>query len=291
MQIFNRSKPRNVLFLMPVNLKGDKQSRSKVRMLYCDCDGKVYASNIKRSVYEIARTDASVMESTHRYFATVGLETSPGDFLPAVVEIDHRELWALEHISKHALKNGRVPDILKKHIQPIIKLGETRREAVISAYGKRRVKDSAVTTPKVLNRLPYYRERDMEISVPIYKAAPRYPLIVLKSLPDRNGTKNQQSLLVLDSDGDLTVTEVPAKLVKNMEKKLAKQNAEKNRTVCAVIYQRLKGRTIDYMTISQQQQKALDTITEYYEATGDRKRPVPDMVMTVITRAGKWATP
>ena len=291
MQIFNRSKPRNVLFLMPVQLKGDRQSRSKVRMLYCDGEGRVYASNIKRSVFEGAHADAAVMKNNLRYFATVGLETSPGDFLPAIVEIDHQELWALEHISKHALKNGTLPDILKKHIPPIIRLGEAQREIVTSVYGKRKVKTPSETTPKVLDRLPYYREHDMEISVPIYKAEPRYPLIVLKSLPDKNGAKNQRSLLVLDSDGDLTVNEVPARLIKDMVKKLARQNDGENRRVCAVIYQRPKGKILEYMTISEQQQKALSTITKYFEETGSGKQPVSATVMTVINRAGKLVSP
>ena len=89
----------------------------------------------------------------------------------------------------------------------------------------------------------------------------------------------------------LTVTAVPAKLVKDMGKKLAKQNTAKNPRVCAVIYQRPKGRIIEYMTISQQQQKALDMIMKYFEQTGSGKQPVSATVMTVITRAGKWATP
>jgi hypothetical protein len=290
MQIFGRDKPKNVLFLMPVHVKNDRLSRSKINMLYCDSDGKVYASAIKRSVYDIARADAATMENQKRYYATVGLETSPGDFLPAVVEINHKEFWALEHITEHALKNGNLPDILKKHVRPIIKLGETCRESVISTYGKRRINLQPETTPRVLERLPYYREHDMEISMPIYKAKLRYPLIFLKRLPAKKAEKNIRNLLILDSDGDLTAIKVPARPVNAMEKKLAKQKIDGKYRLCAVIHQRPKGRKIEYMTISQEQQKALDAVTKCYEETGSGKQPISAMAMAVINRAGKYAT-
>ncbi len=290
MQIFGRDKPKNVLFLMPVNVKKDRPSRSKINMLYCDGDGNVYASPIKRSVYNIARSDAAAMKNKHRYYATVGLEMSPGDFLPAVVEINHKELWALEHITQHALKNGNLPDILKKHVRPIIKLGETCRESVVLAYGKRRINLQPETTPKVLERLPYYREYDMEISMPIYKAKLSYPLVFMKRLPDKKTEKNLRNLLVLDSDGDLTAIKVPSRLVNSMEKKLTKQKTNGKSRLCAVIYQHRKGRKIEYMKISQEQHKALDTVTKCYEETGNEKQTIPATAMAVINRAGKYMT-
>jgi len=291
MQIFNRSKPRDVLFLMPVRLKDEKPTSTKVRMLYCDAEGKVYASQVSRSVYETARASTIEMQNRRRSFATVGIETTPGDFLPAVVEINEKELWAVEHISQHAIKTGRLPDILKRYLKSIINSGAVHRNAVISDFKTNKIKTGTCGTPKVLNRLPYYRERDMELSMPIFKAEHSYPLIILKFLPNKNGGKSQRNLLVLDSDGDLAVIKVPTGLVSGVEKKLAENNTGKNRNFCAVIFRQPRGRTVDYMTINQAQKKALETITRYYEETGDGKQTVPAVIRTVISIAGKRAIP
>ena len=290
MQIFGRSKPRDVLFLMPVRLNREKPHKSKIRMLYCDAAGKIYASMVRSSTYDIARVNAERITRSHRSFATVGLEISPGNFVPATVEISSKELWALEHITEHAVKNGRLPDLLKKYIEPIIELGKAGREAVISEYTKRKPMALSGTTPKVLNRLPYYREGDIEISMPIYKAEHSYPLVILKRLPNRNGDKNSRNMLILDNDGDLAIIKVLAGLVTNMEKKLAEQSTKKNRNVCAVISQNPKGMSIDYITVSQQQKRALDTLTRYFEETGNGKRPISASARTVLSRAKDKAT-
>ena len=55
MRIFRRNQPKDVLFLMPIRLESEKLSKSKIRMLYCDADGKVYTSIMNRSVYEMAQ--------------------------------------------------------------------------------------------------------------------------------------------------------------------------------------------------------------------------------------------
>jgi hypothetical protein len=290
MQIFNRSKPRDVLFLMPVRMKNEKPNGSKVRMLYCDARGKVYASPISRAVYEAACANTSEMRNRHRPFATVGIETSPGDFLPTVVEINERELWALEHISRHALKTGKLPDILKKHLRKIIMTGAVRRNTVLSSFGSNKVKSGTYGTSKVLNRLPYYRERDMELSMPMYKAEYKYPLIILKFLPNKNGGKSQRNLLILDSDGDLAVIKVPTGLVSGVEKELAKKNGL-NRYVYSVIYQQSRSRKIDYMMVNKTQQKALNTIVKYYEETGRGKRVAPAAIRTIINIAEKRTIP
>jgi hypothetical protein len=290
MQIFNRSKPRDVLFLMPVRMKNEKPNGSKVRMLYCDAKGKVYASHISRSVYEAACANTLDIQNRGRPFATVGIETTPGDFLPAVVEINERELWALEHISRHALKTGKLPDILIKHLKRIIRTGAVRRNTVISSFGSNKVKSGTYATSKVLNRLPYYRERDMELSMPMYKAVYKYPLIILKFLPNKNGGKSQRNLLILDSDGDLAVIKVPIRLVSGVEKELAKKNGL-DRYVYSVIYQQARGRKIDYMMVTKAQQKALNTIVKYYEETGRGKRIAPAAIRTIINIAEKRTIP
>lgn len=282
MGIFRRNQPNDVLFLMPVRLATEKLPKSKTRMLYCDAAGKVYASLINRSVYKLARESAERMERSHKSFATLGLEIGPGKFIPTVVEIGPNEVWALEHILEHALKKGRLPDILKKYLQPIIKLGEASREVILSEHEKRRLRVYSGATPRVLNRLPYYPEHDIEFSMPIYKAKHSYPLVVLKRLPSEELTPhNVQRLLILDSDGDLAIIKVLNKLIDNMEKGLVAQEGN----VCAIISQHPKGMAINYIPISQAQRKALYTITRYFEEIGYGKEPASAAVKAVLNKA------
>ena len=131
MATLRRQKSIDVLFLMPVRLENEKLPKGKIRMLYCNATGKVYAQIMNRAVYELAEDSAKRMEHNHKPFATIGLEISPGRFVPTAVEIGTKEVWALEHILEHALKSGRLPDILKKYLKPIIKLGEASRETAI----------------------------------------------------------------------------------------------------------------------------------------------------------------
>lgn len=292
MGIFNRTQPNDVLFLQPVRLADEKMPRGKVKMLYCDASGKVYSSIVSRLVYERARDNAASMAHRRKSFATLGLETGSGQFIPATVEVGQKEVWALEHILEHALKNGRLPDILKKYLKPIIRLDESDREAIISEYRKRRSQAQPEATPRVLERLPYYQEQDIEISMPIYKAEYSYPLIVLKRLPpDEHIPHNTQTLLILDSDGDMAVIKVPTKLVRKMEIELTEHSGKKHGNTCVLISQYPEGYALSYMSISQQQKKALDTLTRYFEETGSSKQPVSIAVRTVITRAKDRVSP
>ena len=115
MGIFKKNQPREILFLMPVHLESEKLSRGKIRMLYCDADGKVYTTMLSRTVYQQARDAADEMERAQKSFAVTGQETDRGDFLPAAVEIDSEEEQAMQYILEHALKSGMIPDILKKY--------------------------------------------------------------------------------------------------------------------------------------------------------------------------------
>jgi len=255
-------------------------------MLYCDAGGKVYAAIINRSIYELARDSASRMERSRRPYATLGLETSPGKYIPTAVEISAKEVWALEHILEHALKKGSIPDILKKYLKPIIKLDEASREVFISEHGKRRHRARTETTPRVLNRLPYYSERDMEISIPIYKAEHSYPLVVLKLLPpDGRTSDTTRSLLILDSDGDLAVIKTPLELIDKVAKGLKEPNRSGNKNTYLIISQCPEGLALNYLTVSQSQRKALDTITGYFEETGYGKRPISAAARSVLDRA------
>ena len=162
MATFRRQKINDVLFLMPVRLENEKPSKGKIRMLYCDAAGRVYAQIMNRVVYELAEDSVKRMVHDHKPFATIGLEISPGKFVPTAVEIGSKEVWALEHILEHAVKKGSLPDILKKYLKPIITMGKANREAVISEHKKSRRRVHAEATPRVLDRLPYYPEKDTE---------------------------------------------------------------------------------------------------------------------------------
>lgn len=286
MGIFNRNKPDDILLLQPVRFADEKIPRGRVRMLYCDASGKVYSSIIGRSVYERARDNAAIMSHRRKPFATIGLETDPGQFIPATIEIGTQEAWALEYILEHALKNGKLPDILKKFLKPMIRLNESERETVISEYRKRRRQTPAEPTPKVLERLPYYQEQDMEVSMPIYKAEYAYPLIVLKLLPtDEHTPRSNRRLLILDSEGDMAIIKVPTGLVRKMELELTERSGKKRDNTSALISQNPDGYTLGYMPVGRQQRKSLDTLTRYFEETGSSKQHVSLVVKTVLIRA------
>ena len=136
MGLLKHRQPNDVLFLQPVRYRDEKVPRGKVRMLYADALGKVYASVMSRSIYDMALDNAIRMKRNHKSFAIVGLETVQGRFIPAAVEIQQNEVWAMQRILEHALKSGRLPDILKSYIKPIIKRSEGPREAVISEKRK-----------------------------------------------------------------------------------------------------------------------------------------------------------
>jgi hypothetical protein len=124
------------------------------------------------------------------------------------------------------------------------------------------------------------------VSVPIYKAAYSYPLIVLKILPpDEHTSPADLKLLVLDSDGDLAAIRVPAMLVNRAEKEISESSVADRRNTCLLVSRRQEGLGVTYMPVSQPQKKALTTLAGYFEANGAGKQPMPVTVRTVLTRA------
>ena len=255
-------------------------------MLYCDVSGKVYSSIMSRRIYERARENVTGIKRRRLSFATVGLETTPGQFVPAIVEVSQKEVWALERILEHALKNGKLPDILKKQLKTIIRRKGAEREALLNEHKKRRHQTKPEPTPRVLERLPNYPEEDMEVSMPIYKAEYSYPLIVLKILvSDTRTSLKTRKLLILDSDGDMAVIEVPTRLVRSLEMELAGLGERKRGNTCTLISKNQNGYTAGFMSVSRAQKKSLDTLTRYFEETGGSKERVSLAVRSVITRA------
>jgi hypothetical protein len=289
--VFRNNKPNDLLFLMPVRRANEKLPRGKVRMLACDITGRLCTSVINRPVYELAREIADSMVRARRPYAVLGLETEPGRLLPVAVEIDDDEVWAMERILEHALKNGELPDILKRYLKPIMQLGESRRSAVLAG---RRHAPRAYTeaTPRVLDRLPYYAEDDIEFSMPIYKAEYGYPLIVLKSLPTDGDTPGSlRRLLVLDSDGDLAVIKAPSRLMNRVARERRKCPEGDAAGECLVISRRPEGLAIDYMHVSRLQKRALDTLIRHFEENGQGRKPISAAAKTVLSRAREKTVP
>jgi hypothetical protein len=286
MGMFKQSQPNDVLFLQPVRYASEKLPRGRIRMLYCDAEGKVFASVMSRSIYQLARDNAERMARCNKPFATVGLETAPGRFVPTTVVIGQSEAMALEHMLDHALKKGRIPDVLRRYIRPILQQGEGSREAVISTNKSSSRHSKPGVTPRVLNRLPYYPEHDIEVSMPLYKAEYSYPLVVLKRLPpDEQTPPNTQRMLILDSDGDLAVIKVPTRLIRRIEIELADYHCKGSRTDSILISRGKDGLETQYLPLSLKQKKALDTLITYYEETGTGKQPISTAARTVIAKA------
>jgi hypothetical protein len=285
MGLFKSNEPHDVLFLQPVRYEDEKMPRGKVRMLYCDGDGNLFASVMSRSIYQLAKRNAASRGGSATPFATVGLETAPGRFIPTVVTIDEESRWALERILDHALNSGTLPDILKRYVGPIIARGTAGREQLINGRKKRRRKESVPLIPKVLNRLPYYPEHDIEVSMPIYKASYHYPLVVLKRLPrDERTSSQEQRLLILDSDGDMAIVSVPMRLVRAMDLELATEEKKNGRPTRVLVVKHGEDVDIAYLPVSKEQQRSIETLTRYYEETGNSKYRMSNAVQSVLSR-------
>lgn len=286
MKLFKSNGPRDVIFLEPVKMAGEKLPRGKVRMLYCDAEGKVYTTLIDRTVYKLALDSAGKMESSSKDYATLGLEIGPGNFLPLVVEISRGEVWTLEHILGHARRSGSIPDVLRKQLRQIIKLGESGRKGVPKESKEKSLENTSAGAPEVLNRLPYYLEGDIKFSMPVYKARHSFPLLVIKCLePGGSSHAGEQRLLVLDNDGDLAVIKVPLKMVAQAEKRLEEWTEESGTQACIVIAMKANGFDTNFLTISQPQRNALDAIAQCFAETGKGQQPVPAAARRVLVRA------
>ncbi len=285
MGLFKSNEPHDVLFLQPVRYEDEKMPRGKVRMLYCDGDGNLFASVMSRSTYQMARRNAASRGVSAAPFATVGLETAPGRFIPTMVAIDEESRWALDRILDHALTSGTMPDILKRYVKPIIERGASSREQAIAGKKKRTHQESVPLVPKVLDRLPYYPENDIEVSMPIYKAAYHYPLVLLKRLPpDEQTSSQEQRLLILDSDGDMAIVAVPLRLARTMDLELATEEKKNRRPTRVLIVKRGQTTDIAYLPVSKDQQRSLETLTRYYEETGNSKHRMSNAVQTMLSR-------
>ncbi|MFC1918826.1 hypothetical protein ACFLWW_02490 [Chloroflexota bacterium] len=291
MRLFHHHQPGGFLYLMPVRQGNEQLPKDKVRMLSCDAEGKVHTLLLKKSIYELAKRHAKRMEYSHKNYATLGFEINHSKPATLAVEVEAEQFWALEHILEHALKKGRLPDILKKYPKQIIKLGESRRKELTAQNERQTHSQLQSETPSVLYRLPYYSEDNVEVSIPIYKAEHRYPLIVLKQLPpNEHIPPDMQRLLVLDSEGDLAIIKVPLGIMDRVKKDFDKWKKANNQDGCIIYSRHPKGFSTNYMAINELQREALNKIAKHFEETGHGEQPVSTTARAVLVRARDTAS-
>jgi hypothetical protein len=282
----DRYNHNDVIYLVPIEMGKEQLTETQVRMLCCDEKGNLVTTIIEGSVYELAKSYAKESQGARKNYAILGLEITPGQSLPCAVTIDAEQVWALEHILEHALKRGLIPDILKKYIKQIIKLGGAKRQELKAQRAPADDGAPSETTPEVLQRLAYGAEDTIEASVPIYKAKHRYPLIILKRLPHDEETKPEiQRALILDGDGDLAIIRVPLGMIDEAERGFEEWRLSTKSEGCIVYSQHPDGLVMSYLETSWFQRKALDMIAQRFEETGRGERPISKDAQEVLIRA------
>jgi len=287
MPLFHQNKPNHSLLLMPVRLGNERWPKNKVRLLSCDAEGNLFTQLVGRSTYQRIRKETQYMEVSQNNYATIYWDTGASRPMPLVVKIEENESWALNRILEHALRNTTIPDVLRRYPEEIIKLGDSKRRELLREKTRATHKTTSSTSSKVLNRLPYYRKDDVEVSIPIYKVEYAFPLIILKQLPPaKNTPSNQQKLLVLDSDGDLIVTTLPLELIDKAERKRIRlqRRGKEGYLICL---QKPKGISVDIMEISELQRLALENVTRYFEETSGGKQPLSGAIRTILSKVRK----
>ena len=285
MPLFHHNRPNHSLLLMPVRLGNKPSPKNKVRILSCDAEGHLFTQLIGRSTYQRIRKESQQMEISHNNYATIYWDTGTSRLTPLLVEVGDEEAWALEHILEHALRSAIVPDILTRYVKEIIKLGEFKRQELLIRKARKTREATSAASSKVLDRLPYYRKQDTEVSIPIYKEEYTFPLIILKLLPKaKNTSVNQQRLLFLDSDGDLAVTTLPLEQINKAERKLNNLHS-RGKEGYLICLRKPDGVSIDIMEINELQRQALENLTQYFEKTSPGKEPLSDAIKQVLTKA------
>jgi hypothetical protein len=269
---------------MPVKLGRESWPRNKVRILSCDTDGNLFTQLLGRSTYQRIRKAVEQTCDSPAPYATVYLDKGEDKFTPFYVEIGENEIYALERIMEHALRSSIIPDVLKKYPKEIIKLGETKYREMLAEKEASTHRDIFMPPSKPLQRLPYYREEDMEVSVPIYKAEYAFPLIILKLLPGIKSTPpGQRPALVLDNDGDIVLTNLFLEPITRAKRKLAgmEKKGARGHLICL---QSPQGISIEVIETTGAQNRALDTVTRYFEENGKGK-PLSATVKRIMHKA------
>ena len=285
MRLFQRNRPNHSLLLMPVRLGNERWPTNKVRILSCDAEGHLFTQFVGRSAYRRIIKDTEQMEVSKNNYATIYRDTGTSKFEPLLVEIGSKEAWALERILENALSRAVIPAVLTRYPKEIIKSGEDKYQRLLPSKTRETRQTVSSASPRVLDRLPYYRKQDVEISIPIYKVEYAFPLIILQQLPKAKDTSpNQQRLLVLDSDGDLGVTTLSLEQISKAKGKL-NDLQRKGKAGYLICLRKPEGVAVDIIQVTELQRQALETMTQYFEETGQGKQPLSDAVKKVLHRA------
>jgi hypothetical protein len=253
--------------------------------LSCDAEGHLFTQLIGKSTYQRISQEAQQMEMSQNNYATIYWDTGTSRFKPLLVNIEDKESWALERILEHAFRSAVIPDILSGYPEEIIGLGESKYQELLSGKTGEALKTWPTASPKVLDRIPYFREKDIEASVPIYKAENTFPLIILKRLlQTKDMPSGQQQLLILDGDGDLAVIALSSEQINRAERK-RRRLQKKGKEVYLICLRKADGIFVDVMEVSELQKHALDIVAQRFEESGKKKRPLSGAVKKVLNKA------
>ena len=285
MPLFHHNQPNHSLLLMSVRLGSERLPKNKVRLLSCDVEGHLFTQLVGRSTYQHIKKETQQVGVSPNNYATIYWDNGANKLTPLVVEIGEKDTWALERILEHAFRSAIIPDVLKRYPKEIIKLGESKQQRFLTRINRETRKATAVTSSRVLDRLPYYRKQDIEVSIPIYKANYTFPLIILKRLPqEKTAPPGQHRLLVLDSDGDIAVNTLPSEQIDKAERKLNNLR-RKGKTGYLICLRKNEGISVDVMEMSELQRQALETVTQYFEETGKGKHPLSGDIRKILNKA------
>ena len=275
------------MFLLPVQIGDEVISDGRVRILCCTSKAELTTILIDGSTYDIVKSYIWEMENGNRKYAMVGVEVNPGNYLPVPVYIDSEHLTALENIAEHAVTRRVVPWVLRKYVKHIIALGNVgSRELPDNIIIGDHI-DMSATSYEMLAAINKKDVRDgivPEGAVPVYKARYSFPAVILKKVQE-SADSGLQRVLILDSDGDLAVSKVPARLLEAKERELDRASISENTQWCITYTQKGDGYIFSHLMLNRLQQQALETIVLRYEKTGSGERPLPPDACEILSRA------
>ena len=281
----NRNCTKNLIFLLPVRIDDEILPEEMVRMLCCTEKAEPVTTTISRSTFEIIKSYIRELENGNKRYAILGIEVSHGCYMPFPVFIDSEHLMVLENVVEHAIHRKFIPFVLQKYIKHIVALGNTGSKEIMNRYVLHDQLSSGLSSQSMISDIRASRG-DMfdERAIPTYKARNRYPAIILKKMEsvDHNDLENQR-VLILDSDGDLAISKVPAQPLLSEERKF---NLISDDLYGCVTYKHEENRYFfNHMILNELQHASLNTILEQYENTGTGERPIPLFAQEVISRA------
>lgn len=280
-----RNSYKRYIFLLPVRIDDEILPEDRIKMLCCNEKADLVTMTVSKSTFEIIRSYVRELEKGNKRYAMLGIEVSPGYYVPFPVYIDSEHLMCLENIVEHAVRRKVIPWVLRKYVKNIISMGNIRSDELIKNYVLRDQIGSSLSSQSLMHSIRASRDNNFNDSlIPTYKAQHNYPAIILKKMdPDGYSDTESQRVLILDSDGDLAISKVPAQPLESEE---GKCNLTGDGLFGCITYKHEKGSYIfDHIILNSLQQKSLEIILEQYEKTGSGERPLPLFAEEVLSRA------